>query len=201
MSDIETLLAHPDIARIARLLADRPGVTVDPGPPVRRAAVALVLRAVPAGELEMLMIKRSEHEGDPWSGHVALPGGRQEPLDRDLLDTALRETREETGLDLAAIGRVLGTLDDLHPRTPSLPPIMVRPYVAVVAADVALGASPEVADAFWVPLAELRQGTRWIDVTVPIRGERHTVTAFQHGPYVVWGMTERLIRQFIALLT
>ena len=200
MSDLAALLAHPDIARIARRLRERPGAVVVPERAARQAAVALVLRAVEAGRLELLMIQRAEREGDPWSGHVALPGGRHEPQDRDLRDTAVRETLEETGIDVDAVGRILGTLDDLHPRTPVLPPILVRPYVGIVAPDVPILPSEEVAAAFWVPLDELRESARWIETVVPVRGARLSVTAFQHGEYVVWGMTERLLRQFTALL-
>jgi 8-oxo-dGTP pyrophosphatase MutT (NUDIX family) len=200
VSDLAALLAHPDIARIARRLRERPGAVVVPERPARHAAVALVLRAVEAGRLELLMIQRAERVGDPWSGHVALPGGRHEPQDRDLRDTAVRETLEETGIDVDAVGCILGTLDDLHPRTPVLPPILVRPYVGIVSPDVPILPSEEVAAAFWVPLDELRESARWIETVVPVRGAPLSVTAFQHGEYVVWGMTERLLRQFTALL-
>src|SRR5215213_2159058 len=66
---------------------------------LRQAAVALVLRGGVEGA-EMLVIKRSEAERDHWSGHLALPGGRAEPSDENLLATAVRETFEEVGLDL-----------------------------------------------------------------------------------------------------
>ena len=200
MSDLAALLAHPDIERIAQRLAEQPGRIVVPDTPARLAAVALVLRATAEGALELLMIRRAEHEGDPWSGHVALPGGRHEPDDHDLRDTAVRETLEETGIDIDASGRILGTLDDLHPRTAVLPPIVVRPYVGVVIPEVPIVPSEEVASAFWVPLRELREPGRWVDTDVPVRGTTLTVTAFRHGEHVVWGMTERLLRQFLSLM-
>ena len=59
-----------------------------------RAAVALVLREN-AGDPEILLIRRAERKGDPWSGHMAFPGGREDARDESLLETALRETREE----------------------------------------------------------------------------------------------------------
>jgi 8-oxo-dGTP pyrophosphatase MutT (NUDIX family) len=124
------------VAAIAAALAGRPGALAAVGrddPTPRRAAVALVLR-VPVGAAgpELLLVKRAEYPGDPWSGHVAFPGGRAEPDDASPWHTAARETWEETGLDLLAAGRLLGTLDELYPRTPVLPPVVVRPHVAVV---------------------------------------------------------------------
>ena len=123
---LERLLTHPDLVRLGRGLAERPGKPIEAEPLMRWAAIALVIRPQPA-EPELLMIKRAEIEGDPWSGHIACPGGRAEPGDRDLEHTAIRETWEETGIDLARDGKILGTLDDVSPRTPVLPPIVIRP--------------------------------------------------------------------------
>lgn len=199
MSEEAHLLDDPDVARLARALERRPGVTAVPDAAAREAAVALVLRRDPQGALELLMIKRAEAERDPWSGHVALPGGRREADDADLRDTALRETREETGVDIGRDGLVLGTLDDLYPRNPLLPQVLVRPYVAVVTPEVSLEPSEEVADAFWVPVDELRRTDAWVPGEVLVRGVPRVVTVFRHGAYTVWGMTERVLRQFLAL--
>src|ERR1700741_4973269 len=105
---------------------------------MRLASIALVLRLGSLGEPELLMIKRAEMEGDPWSGHIACPGGRMEPRDRDLEQTAIRETWEETGVDLERHGRILGTLDDIRPRSPHLPPLVIRPFVAIAEPTVAV---------------------------------------------------------------
>src|SRR6185503_14558552 len=150
------------------------GVTLEATGPMRYAAIALIVRPSDAGEPELLMIKRAEHEQDPWSGHIACPGGRMEPGDRDLEQTAIRETWEETAIDLARDGRILGTLDDISPRTPSLPPLVIRPFVAVVKHEVTISASLEVAEAFWVPLAVIRETAAWGKAVVRIRsiGER-----------------------------
>lgn len=194
---LEETLAHPEIARLARALEQRPGREVEPDPPMRLAAIALVIRVGNLGEPELLMIKRAELEGDPWSGHVACPGGRMEAGDHDLAQTAMRETWEETGIDIARAGRLLGTLDDLSPRTPVLPPILIRPFVVAVPPVVELVQSPEVAAAFWVPLSAIRAEAAWGTGTVSVRGATREVTTFTHGEYMVWGLTERVLKQLL----
>lgn len=201
MASVDELLAHPDVARLARALAAHPGRTLSLEGAARFAAIALILRPTADGQLELLMIKRAEAERDPWSGHVACPGGRMEPGDHDLEQTAIRETWEETGVDLARDGRVLGALDDITPRTPALPPLVIRPFVAVVSENAQIVQNVEVAAAFWVPMSAIREMAAWGRGVVPIRGvgERE-VDVFRHGEYVVWGLTHRALSQFVSRL-
>lgn len=196
------VLQHREIARLADSLAARTPVTVECEPDEHplHAAVALVLRPGESGELELLMIKRADFEGDPWSGHVALPGGRREPDDMSLERTVVRETWEETAIDIDRDGAVIGALDEVSPRTPTVRRVIVRPFVAAVAADVAVVESPEVAAAFWVPLSSLRETAAWITAEVVAQGRPLSVSAFAHGEYVVWGLTERILRAFLAIV-
>jgi len=197
---LDALLERPDLARLVIRLAGHPGATIDLEGAMRYAAIALVLRPNDEGDSDLLMIKRAEVERDPWSGHIACPGGRMDPTDRDLEHTAIRETWEETGIDLSRDGRILGTLDDITPRTPTLPPIVIRPFIAVVRQDVTIVESPEVAEAFWVPMAAIRETARWGKALVPIRGVGdREVEVFRHGAYTVWGLTHRALTQFVAL--
>jgi len=165
---------------------------------VPRAAVALVVREGQDG-LELLLIKRAEVDGDPWSGHVALPGGREEAEDASLEDTAVRETMEETGIDLGRYGRIVWALDELQPRGGT--PIVVQPYVATVGADLPpLKLSDEVSAAFWFPLSTFTAPEASVESTVVVRGVELKVPSFRHGEYVVWGMTERILRQLVELV-
>ena len=199
-AELDDLASHALVVRFAAALAVRPGREIEPDAHSRRAAILLVVRLRTDGDPELLMIKRAEFEGDPWSGHIACPGGRMEPGDQDLEQTAVRETWEETGIDIRRDGRVLGHLDDLQPRTPSLPPIIIRPYVALVRRDVEITPSLEVASAFWVPVAALRERAAWVMGPVQTRGGERHVSTFQHGDHTVWGLTERVLRQFLDYL-
>ena len=148
----------------------------------------------------MLFIKRAEYAGDPWSGQIAFPGGREESGDASLQETATRETREETGIDLAREGMVIGVLDDLRPRTVRLPAVVVRPYVAVLDRSGPLELSSEVALAFWIPFGTLAHKEAWRDDTVFARGVQINARVFRHEDHVIWGMTERILAQLLELL-
>lgn len=198
---LDALLAHPDIERLARTLRDTPGKPVEPESHFKWAAIAVTLRLGQGGEPELLMIKRAEHASDPWSGHVACPGGRMEPGDANLAATAIRETREETGVNLERVGRILGTLDDLSPRTPSLPPIVIRPFVAAAPSVVEISASSEVAAWFWVPLSAIRDARAWGTNSVVVRGATRQERTFTYREHLVWGLTERVLRQLVQLLS
>lgn len=149
-------------------------------------------------EPELLFIKRAEAEHDPWSGHVAFPGGRREPADDSLQVTAIRETCEELALKLTAES-MLGQLDDLAPRSHALPPIIIRPFVALVASDVSFVLSREVASVFWVPLSALRAAEAQIEHAVMINGVTARFPAYAVQGHVVWGLTERIVRQLLSM--
>jgi len=189
------------LEQVRRALRSYQPVAVN-APEALPAAVALILYEDTGGGggVEALFIKRAQQAGDPWSGQVALPGGRREPADADLLATAVRETREETGIELTGVEQ-LGALDDLYPRTPTLPPVVVRPYVFVVGARPALVPDVEVERAFWVPLRRLGEPGVRRELTLTIRGVERTFPTYQLGDDVLWGMTERIITPFVDLVS
>ena len=200
MDALDRLRADARIARLEASLKSRQAVEVD-DPAARRAAVAILLRLGAGGDPEVFFIQRAEYEGDPWSGHIACPGGRAEEGDESLVDTAMRETLEETGIDLRGISELIGVLDDLHPRTIRLPAVVVRPFVFLVGAVSDPVLSSEVAGAFWVPLSVLLDRSVWRDTTVQAGSSQISRFAFHHEGYVVWGMTERILSGLLGLLS
>ncbi len=170
-------------------------------PGVARAAVALLL--APAGsDLEVLLIRRAVRADDPWSGQVALPGGRANPEDADLVATAVRETREEVAVDLTThSAELLGRLDDVHPRTTVLPAIVVRPFVFAINHQPRVKPGAEVQSAFWVRLPDLVEPGARRDVTLDVRGVERTFPAYVLGPDVIWGMTERILTSFLSAVS
>jgi 8-oxo-dGTP pyrophosphatase MutT (NUDIX family) len=194
------LLSHPAIVKLSAALESHRAVTAAEEAGVRKAAVALIFRAGEDGSPELLFIKRAEYPGDPWSGQIAFPGGREEAGDTSLAETAIRETREETGIDLAREGMLIGTLDDLRPRTIRLPAVVVRPYVALLDQKEPLVLSPEVALAFWIPFGALSHTESWQEDTVFARGIQINARVFRHEEHLIWGMTERILAQLLALL-
>jgi 8-oxo-dGTP pyrophosphatase MutT (NUDIX family) len=163
-----------------------------------QAAVALILRG---GEhLDLLLIKRARSERDPWSGHMALPGGRRDPGDTSLLETAVREAREETSIDLGSNGSHLGRLDEVVPRSVRLPKLLIAPFVFGVRADVeARVASREIDAVHWVTLEQLRAPETRGEVDIPLPGGARTFPCYHVVGEIVWGLTHRILSQFLEL--
>jgi 8-oxo-dGTP pyrophosphatase MutT (NUDIX family) len=172
-----------------------------------QAAVALLLRPVGGDDAsgagdsaEILIIKRAERAGDPWSGHLAFPGGRAEEKDAALLDVAMREAAEEVGIDAREGGRVLGRLPTFRPMSARIPSITVSPFVALAPPSaVPRLQADEVEAVFWMPLAELKRTGR--SAAVRWEGKEGTIElpAYPSPRGLIWGITERILSQFLAL--
>ncbi|HUI70718.1 MAG TPA: CoA pyrophosphatase [Spirochaetia bacterium] len=170
---------------------------------VTQAAVTLLLRPVggEAAEAEILFIKRALRAGDPWSGHLAFPGGRAEEQDATLLEVAMREAAEEVAIDARQGGRLLGRLPTLRPLSVRIPSIAVTPFVALAPPGAVPRPQPdEVQEVFWMPLATLRRNGRSAMVRwVTAEGTRE-LSAFPSPKGPIWGITERILSQFLALI-
>jgi len=164
------------------------------------AAVAVILHDGDEG-IEALFIHRAVRAGDTWSGQIAFPGGRREPSDPDLLTTAIRETMEEVGVDLSPVER-LGVLDDLYPRTPVLPPVVVRPFVFALTARPPIVLNPEAQDAFWVSFRALQAPGVRGEIVIDHPGiPRRALPAYTLGNRTIWGMSERILTPLISLVS
>lgn len=186
----------------ARLVPSLPSAASEGRPSdVARAAVAAVLRDLGAGP-EVLLIRRAERARDPWSGHMAFPGGREEPADPSLYHTALRETREEVALDLEAHGRLLGALGSVPAMARGRPVgLTIAPFVFELTADVPLVHAPgEVTESLWAPIEPMLRGERRGSVRYELGGQALSLPAFDVDGRMVWGLTYRMLESLFALL-
>lgn len=185
------------IEEVRRALAAHEARRVeDPARP--RAAVAVVLRAA-APSPELLLIERATHPEDPWSGHMAFPGGRVDPSDPSPQAAAVRETLEEVGLSLAD-AEVLGRLDDIEGRHAGRAlPLVISAHVFHHAEPGNLELNHEVASAHWVPLARLVDPAARVAYETPY-GDYPGILVGEPGRHVVWGLTYRFLEIFLAAL-
>jgi len=166
---------------------------------VPQAAVSLILSEA-RGSAQALIIKRAERPGDHWSGHLALPGGRAQDEDADLIATAARETYEEVGIDLLDGGEFIGQLEILVPTNWRIPRLEITPFVAVAPPRFALNLNGEVASAFWIPIADLKREGRSSFFSMPQDGVINKWPAYPSEGGPIWGITERILTNFLALL-
>ena len=151
------------------------------------------------GDLELLLVRRAERDGDPWSGHAGLPGGHRDPGDAGLAEAGLRELREETGLSLAP-SALLGRLDDIHPRSRRLPSVAVSPFVAWVEPDAVVRPGPEIAGHRWTPLARLEDPSLRGTLTFRREGALRVFPTVELEGLTVWGLTFVILRRFLRRL-
>lgn len=164
-----------------------------------RAAVAAILRF--EGGPRALLMQRASRAGDQWSGQVSLPGGRESPEDPDLRATAVRETREEVGLDLDREGALLGRLDGVRAVARGRPLSMVIvPFVFELrgASELALG--DEAESAFWLPLDDARSGRLDGTYRYGVGPASWHLPCWRYGGYTIWGLTYQMLTGFFELL-
>ena len=164
------------------------------------AAVALVMTGDP-DDPDFLFIERAEREGDPWSGHMAFPGGRVEESDDSVHETAIRETWEEVGLDLSS-AESLGRLDDQGGRRAGARrSIRIASFVFRHENPGPLELNYEVQDAMWVPYSVLLHPERRVDFEIGDYGGPFEGIRVGHPErHIVWGLTRRILRSFVELM-
>jgi 8-oxo-dGTP pyrophosphatase MutT (NUDIX family) len=189
------------LERIAGAIADHEPARYELHADTKQAAVAIILRQG-EGHTKALFILRASHEGDPWSGHMAFPGGHRDPGDLQLRQTAERETLEEIGLDLNRDGRFFGEIDAVraNPRGRNLD-MVVTPFVyALDNVQAPLTPNYEVADILWGSLNDMYSGDSITLGEFQVRGERHRYSGYDVAGQVVWGLTYRMLDHLFGIL-
>ena len=185
---IETRLSehNPDRKRFRQLM--------------KRSAVAMILQ-VREGELHILMIKRAEREGDPWSGHMAFPGGRMDKIDDHGYAVAVRETEEEVGLVLDADVPCIGRLSDINARPhKGLFGMVVSPFVFRLEREVAFAPNYEVAEVVWVPLEFLLDTDNREEMVWEYKGVRIPMPCYFYGRRRIWGLSLMMLDELLDLV-
>jgi 8-oxo-dGTP pyrophosphatase MutT (NUDIX family) len=187
MNDPMTLASSLAIAGLSR------AAVVPPADGKRRAAVAVVLD----GDRVLLMV-RATREGDPWSGHISLPGGGFHAVDVELRATAMRETMEELGIDLRAT-EFVGSYDPLHPLSSGPLGVEVTPFVFVVTGatppEPVLG--PEAVGAFWFPLDRAAEFVAEYEFTHA--ETQMKLPSWRFESHTIWGLTHRILTLLLQL--
>lgn len=151
------------------------------------AAVAVVIDPRLEGG-SLLLIKRKERQGDPWSGQIAFPGGHKSLGDTSFLETAIRESMEEVGVQLRD-HEFLGGLSPMYSRARS---VLVAPFVFSLKSSVNVRLNEEVEESFWVPLREL-SGMDARKSEVRDQEGKLTVDSYVYEGHVIWGLTFRIL--------
>jgi 8-oxo-dGTP pyrophosphatase MutT (NUDIX family) len=172
------------VARVARNLAGHE-------PPFKGnkfAAVSIIVRDRKSPSV--LLIKRAERKGDPWSGQIAFPGGKMQAGDATAKDTAIREALEEVGVDLGRSADFLGYGATATTHTGNME---VVPAVFVLREAAEIKPNEEVASFRWVDLEDFLAPRSQSTYQLNFDGRTASMPAFAVGDYVVWGLTYRIL--------
>lgn len=155
---------------------------------LRRAAVGIMVSE--DDRPSTLMITRARRSGDPWSGQVAFPGGKAQQEDRKAVETAVRETREEVGIDLLTEGRFLGYAEASTTHTGTM---SVVPCVFAVPRRLEVFPNAEVASHRWLELEVLLSAKSRSSYGLEVGGKTVSLPAIRVEDYVIWGLSHRII--------
>jgi len=166
----------------------------------KRSVVAIILQ-VREGELHILMIKRAEREGDPWSGHMAFPGGRMDPTDDHGYAAAERETEEEIGLMLAGSARFIGRLSEIRTRPHrGIFGMTVTPFVFRLEREVEFTPNREVDEVVWVPLEFLLDTDNRREMVWEYKWLKLPVPCYFYGRRCIWGLSLAMLDELMDLV-
>lgn len=156
------------------------------------AAVVVLLKLASDASLEILLVKRAENPLDPWSGQMALPGGKRDAKDFSIMQTVVRETLEETSINLGHDCRFLGMLESM--RSGRKPNLLVAPFIVLVEYEPVIVLSRELEGYVWASLENIRKSKGFAEF--PSR----KVSAYAVGENYVWGLTYRILERLFSVL-
>ncbi len=190
--------AGPDLAQLAAQIAGRRIRRMPGRRRMARSAVAVVLRESGRDGVEVLLMRRAQRVGDPWSGHMSFPGGRMELQDASTRDCAARETHEETGLDLAASGEYVGRLSDLITRRhEKFTPMAVTPHVYRIRGEAVWDSNHEVVELVWVPLSFLANPANRERMVWKLGRVRWPLPCYFYEGRRIWGLTLLMLDELL----
>ena len=152
------------------------------------ASVCLLLKRV-NNEVEALFVKRVENPTDPWSGQMALPGGKRDQRDLNLQQTVIRETLEETGINLLDCSRLLGALEPL--RSTQKPEMKILSFIFLLEREPSIVLNEELERFVWIPIHKLRQSKGFF------KTDWGNLPAYIVGNDIIWGLTYRILEKFM----
>ena len=163
--------------------------------PPRKAAVLLHMYPDLKGCTHFVLMQRAQYAGD-HSGQISFPGGKPEPSDRGLWETAVREAKEEIGLDPAGV-KCVRSLSELY-----VPPsnFLITPFLSYGHSYPVFEPDPlEVSYLMEISLSDLLDAEPVIRNQPTSYASQVAVPAFVFGPHVVWGATAMILSEFKAL--
>ncbi len=159
---------------------------------LRSAAVSVVV--IDKSAPKLLLIRRAERAGDPWSGQIAFPGGKSQPEDKGIRGTAVRETSEEVGIDLLGSAEFLGYGEPMRTHTGA---IEVVPCVFLAKAELNVRANEEVASYRWLDVGSLLSPDARVVRKIESEGRTVEMPAILVSDYIVWGLTYRILSSLL----
>lgn len=171
--------------------------SIPEGKEFTRASVAVILNFID-NKLYLFFIKRTENPGDSYAGHIAFPGGKMNAGDSSAVETALRETNEEIGVNLNECGYLLGRLDDLKPLNPNGPKFIVSPFVFILNKNIDIRINKyEVENYMWIPFEDLADKNNLRIRYKERSGDVIEDYVYSYDKYLIWGMTGKIVNSFI----
>lgn len=168
----------------------------------KRAVVAVLLLPDGNGVGKILFIKRAEDPHDPWSGHMAFPGGKVDISDNGLLDAIYREVYEEIGIHLPEKSKFITRLKEIRAISKGkLMPLIITPFVFSLDSKPELICNREVIETVWIPITFFLNNTSNSTIPYKFKGINLSLPSFKYEDKVIWGLTYRMLKNLLNVIS